>query len=45
MNAQVSLELLDKEFIYKHKFQNPAMALLMNMKEIFMANILMMKKH
>jgi len=34
---------MDKEFIYKHEFQNLAMTLLMYKKEIFLANILMKK--
>ena len=39
------LQLLDKGFVYKHEFQNLAMALLMIMNGIFLANILKMKKH
>ena len=31
-----SLQLLDKEFIYKHEFQNLATTLLISMKEIFL---------
>ena len=39
------LRLLDMEFIHKHKFQNLAMTALINMKEHFLANILLMYRH
>ena len=40
-----SLQLWVREFIHVHEFQNLAMMLLMTMKEVFLANVLMMKKH
>ena len=42
---RISLQFLTKEFIYKHKFHNLAMTLLMNITEVILMNILMMKKH
>ena len=38
------LQLLGKDFIYKHEFQNLAIMLLLNMQTIFLENILVMKK-
>ena len=38
------LQLLGKDSIYKHEFQNLAIMLLLNMQTIFLANILVMKK-
>ena len=39
-----SLQALDKEFIYKHELQYLAKALLIDIKEVFLANILITKK-
>ena len=40
-----SLQLLDKEFIYKYEFQNLAMMLLLNIKDACLVNILVLKKN
>ena len=40
-----SLQLLDRKLIYKYDFQNLVIMLLINMKEIFLANNLIMNTH
>ena len=40
-----SLRLLNMVFIYKHESLHLAMRILINIKEAFLANMLMMNKH
>ena len=44
MKSSECLQLLENEVIYKHEFQNLGIMLLLNIKAIFLANILVMKK-